>query len=80
METGVVEQDVQIEMNVESADLAQAVITYSTTVNGETTTEEKTFKGTQAEVKSQLEAFEKTTQVSGENDKKVVIEKIDIKK
>ena len=80
METGVVEQDVQIELNVESADLAQAVITYSTTVNGETTTEEKTFKGTQAEVKSQLEAFEKTTQVSGENDKKVVIEKIDIKK
>ena len=80
METGVVEQDVQIELNVESADLAQAIITYSTTVNGETTTAEKTFKGTQAEVKSQLEAFEKTTQVSGENDKKVVIEKIDIKK
>ncbi|MEQ9583551.1 MAG: sodium/proton-translocating pyrophosphatase, partial [Arenibacter sp.] len=80
LETGVAEQEVQIEMNVESADFAQAVITFSTTVNGETTTEEKTFNGTKAEVKAQLEAFEKTTQVSDKNDKKVTIEKIDIKK
>jgi K(+)-stimulated pyrophosphate-energized sodium pump len=79
-ETGVAEQEVQIEMNVEATDLAQAVITYTTTVNGETTTEEKTFNGTKEEVKTQLEAFERTTQVAGNKDKKVVIEKIDIKK
>jgi K(+)-stimulated pyrophosphate-energized sodium pump len=80
LETGVAGQEVQIEMNVESADLAQAVITYTTTVNGEAITEEKTFKGTQEEVKAQLEAFERKTQVAGNHDKKVVIEKIDITK
>ena len=80
LEIGVAEQEVQIEMNMESADLAQAVITYSTTENGEITMEEKTFNGTKAEVKAQLLAFEKTAHVSGENGKKVVIEKIDIKK
>jgi K(+)-stimulated pyrophosphate-energized sodium pump len=79
METGVAEQEVQVEMNLESADLAQAVITYTTTVNGETITEEKTFNGTQEQVKAQLEAFEKNTQ-SDKNDKKIVIEKIDIRK
>ena len=79
LETRVAEQEVQVEMNVEPTDLAQAVITYSVTENGETVTEEKIFNGTQEQVKAQLEAFEKTTQ-SDENDKKVVIEKIDIKK
>jgi K(+)-stimulated pyrophosphate-energized sodium pump len=79
LETGVAEQEVQVEMNVESTDLAQAIVTYSVTENGKTVTEEKIFNGTQEQVKAQLEAFEKTTKWD-ENDKKVVVEKIDIRK
>jgi len=79
-ETGLTEQDVQIEMNVKSPELAQAVITYTTTVNGETKKEEKTFKGTAEEVKVQLEAFENTTVKSNKNGSKVVIEKVEINK
>ena len=72
-ETGMAEKEVQIEMNVKSPEMAQAVITYTTTVNGETTKEEKTFKGTSGEVKAQLEAFENTTVKSDKNDGNVVI-------
>ena len=79
-ETGMAEQEVQIEMNVKSPEMAQAVITYTTTVNGETTKEEKTFKGTAGEVKAQLEAFENTTVKSDNNDRTVVIEKVEINK
>jgi len=79
-ETGLTEQDVQMEMNVKSPELAQAVITYTTTVNGETKKEEKTFKGTAEEVKVQLEAFENTTVKSNKNGSKVVIEKVEINK
>ncbi|SMC33252.1 sodium-translocating pyrophosphatase [Cellulophaga tyrosinoxydans] len=69
-----------IKMNVESNDLAEATIVYTTTVNGVSTTEEKIIKGTQAEVKAQLEAFENTTVKSNDDNIEVKIEKVDIRK
>ena len=69
-----------INMNVENNDLAEATIVYTTTVNGVATTEEKIFKGTQAEVKAQLEAFENTTVKSNDDTIEVKIEKVDIRK
>ncbi|WP_339711742.1 sodium-translocating pyrophosphatase [uncultured Kriegella sp.] len=72
--------EIQIEMNVDNPDLAEATIAYSTVVNGQKVIDEKTFKGTQAEVKDQLIAFENATiKTNGENNK-VTIERIDIKK
>ena len=69
-----------IKMNVESNDIAEATIVYTTTVNGVSTTEEKIIKGTQAEVKAQLEAFENTTVKSNDDNIEVKIEKVDIRK
>tara|TARA_R110000868_G_scaffold52221_4_gene165247 strand:- start:35913 stop:38303 length:2391 start_codon:yes stop_codon:yes gene_type:complete len=72
--------ETSIHMNVETTDLAEATIVYTTTVNGKSKTEEKTFKGTQAEVKAQLEAFENTTVKSNDSEVEVKIEKVDIRK
>ncbi len=73
------QKDIQVEMNVQGTDLAEATIVYTSTVNGEKTTMEKTFKGSQDEVKAQLTAFEESTKnTNGEVEK--VIEKVDIKK
>tara|TARA_R110002050_G_scaffold179118_3_gene312396 strand:- start:35674 stop:38064 length:2391 start_codon:yes stop_codon:yes gene_type:complete len=72
--------ETSIHMNVETTDLAEATIVYTTTVNGKSKSEEKTFKGTQAEVKAQLEAFENTTVKSNDSEVEVKIEKVDIRK
>ena len=73
------QKDIQVEMNVQGTDLAEATIVYTSTVNGAKTTMEKTFKGSQDEVKAQLTAFEESTKnTNGEVEK--VIEKVDIKK
>ena len=73
-------KEIKIEMNTDNADLAEATIAYSTVVNGQKVVEEKTFKGTEAEVKSQLDAFENTTENGNDNESNVTIERIDIKK
>ena len=73
-------KEIKIEMNADNADLAEATIAYSTVVNGQKVVEEKTFKGTEAEVKSQLDAFENTTENGNDNESNVTIERIDIKK
>ncbi len=52
-------QDVSIEMNVIN-DKAKATVTYSEIINGEKSTKKNVFSGTKQEVKSQIEAFEKT--------------------
>lgn len=72
-------KNVTINMSSKSQDLAEATISYTTVINGEAVTEEKTFKGTKEEVKTQLEAFEKSTSNASEQGKKV-IEKIEIQK
>jgi len=52
---------VEITMNVESADIAKATVVTTTIVNGEEVREEKVLKGTEAEVKAQLETLEKAS-------------------
>jgi len=76
-ETEVSENDIRIEMNLETNDIAKATITYSTVENGETVTKDQTFNGTEAEVKAELEAFEISNLKS---DNKKVIKKVNITK
>ncbi len=73
-------KEIQIEMTTDMGDSAEATIAYTSVVNGEKVTEEKTFTGTQAEVKSQLEAFENTTVESKGSESEITIESIDIRK
>ena len=72
--------EVDIEMNVESADLAEAIVTYSTTVNGEAITEKVVFNGTKAEVEAQLVEFEKANVEKKGTATEVTIEKVEINK
>ena len=48
-----------ITMNVDNAEMAEATVAYTTVVNGETVTEEKTYTGTKAQVEAQLKDVEK---------------------
>jgi len=73
-------KEVTIEMNVESADLAEAIVTYSTTVNGESITEEVVYNGTKAEVEAQLQAFENVTIAKKGTATEITIEKVEINK
>ncbi|MGO4920562.1 sodium-translocating pyrophosphatase [Maribacter spongiicola] len=73
-------KDVTIEMNVQSADLAEAIVTYSTTVNGESITEEVVYNGTKAEVEAQLQAFENATIAKKGTATEITIEKVEINK
>ncbi|WP_299124991.1 sodium-translocating pyrophosphatase [uncultured Winogradskyella sp.] len=80
-ETGLAtnDQDVSIEMTIDSKDLAKATVDYSTTKDGEKVSETIIFEGTKAEVEKKLNDFEATlTNDAGEVEK--VIEKVDITK
>ncbi|WP_400074844.1 sodium-translocating pyrophosphatase [Winogradskyella sp. R77965] len=80
-ETGLAtsDQDVSIEMTIDSKDLAIATVDYSTTKNGEKVIETVVFEGTKEDVEKKLNAFEASlTNEAGEVEK--VIEKVDIKK
>jgi len=73
------EQEVSIEMTIESKDLAKATVNYTTMKEGKKVSEVITFEGTEAEVEKELNAFETSlTNEAGEVEK--VIEKVDIKK
>ncbi|HET8736560.1 MAG TPA: sodium/proton-translocating pyrophosphatase, partial [Pricia sp.] len=73
--------EIQIEANADAEGMAEATIAYTTVINGEKISEEKTFTGTHAEVKSQLVAFEKTrAKSSGGSASEITIESIDIRK
>ena len=74
------ETEIQIEMSTTDNDLAEATIAYTTVVNGEKTTEEKTFTGTRAEVKSQLQDFENASIESKGSETEITIESVDIRK
>ena len=50
----------RLKHTIESNEMSIATITYTTEVNGEMVTEEQTFKGTEAEVKAEMAAFEKS--------------------
>ena len=72
--------EVTIEMNVESADLAEATVTYTTTINGESVTEEVVYNGTKAEVEAQLAEFENANVLKKGTATEVTIEKVEINK
>ncbi|TFG75135.1 MAG: sodium-translocating pyrophosphatase, partial [Flavobacteriales bacterium] len=69
-----------ITMNVDNSDMAEATIAYTTVINGEKVTEEKVFKGTEAEVKAQLETFENASVKTKGAEVEITIDRVDIKK
>ncbi|WP_089262459.1 sodium-translocating pyrophosphatase [Maribacter sedimenticola] len=73
-------KEVTIEMNVENDDLAQAIVTYSTMVNGKSVIEEKIYTGTKAEVEAQLKKFENASIEKKGTSTEVTIEKVEINK
>lgn len=70
-----VSKEIRVEMGVEGEETV-ATVTIETTKNGATTTETKTFKGTEEEVKAQVEAM-KEAEVKVEDGKKVIKEVIE---
>ena len=68
------EDEVSIEMTIESKDMAKATVNYSTIKNGEKISEVITFEGTEAEVKKELEAFEATVKSDGKDVEKIIEE------
>ncbi|MFP4847014.1 sodium-translocating pyrophosphatase [Winogradskyella sp. PE311] len=71
--------EISIEMTVDSKELAEATVDYSTMKDGEKVMESISFKGTKTEVEKELKAFEATLKnEAGEVTK--VIENIDITK
>ncbi|MEZ4778860.1 MAG: sodium-translocating pyrophosphatase [Flavobacteriaceae bacterium] len=74
-EVGQISKEVKVEMSVEGEETVATVI-IETTKDGETTTETKTFRGTEAEVKAQLEAM-KEAEIKVEAGKKVIKEVIE---
>ncbi|MDT7828135.1 sodium-translocating pyrophosphatase [Pricia sp. S334] len=73
-------KEIQVEMATDVDDYTEATIAYTSVVNGERITKEKTFTGSQAEVQSQLQAFENNTMDSKASEAEITIESIDIRK
>ena len=71
-------KEISIDLNVESADLAEATVTYTTLINGESITEEVTYTGTKAEVEAQLVAFENETVEKKGTENELTIEKLEM--
>ncbi|MUU77812.1 sodium-translocating pyrophosphatase [Winogradskyella endarachnes] len=66
------EEEVSIEMTVDSKDSAIATVDYFVIENGEKVTESIVFEGTKAEVEKELKAFEKTLKDNTGKVKKVI--------
>ena len=60
--------------------MTEATIAYTTVVNGKKLSQEKFFKGTQSDVKSQLMAFEESVESNKGKETEITIEKVDIRK
>lgn len=73
-------KEMSIDFNVQSADMAEATVTYSTMVNGKAMTEKVTYNGTRAEVEAQLKAFEDSNVQRKGAETKVTIEKVETEK
>lgn len=73
-------KEVMVNLDIDNSDEANATVTYTTTVDGISETEEITFEGTQEEVEEQLKAFENTTIDKKGTKTEVIIEKVDIRK
>ena len=70
---------VEITMIVESADRAEATIVSTSIVNGEEVVEERILKGTEADVKAELETLE-NAKVTTNSDKTEIVIKKEVKK
>ena len=66
---------IEITMNVESDDMAEATILTTSTVNGKEVTEKKILKGTEAEVKAKLESLENASVKTNGKETEITIEK-----
>ena len=73
-------KEISIDFNVQSADMAEATVTYSTMVNGKAMTEKVTYNGTRAEVEAQLKAFEDANVQPKGAETEVTIEKVETEK
>jgi len=58
MSSNDVKKEITVKMTAENTDTVKAIVTTTTTENGVETTEEKTYEGTEAEVKAKVEALE----------------------
>ncbi|TLP78801.1 sodium-translocating pyrophosphatase [Maribacter sp. ACAM166] len=70
-------KEITVGLNVENEDLAEANLTYTSTINGEAVTEVVTYKGTKAEVEAQLAAFENATVQKKGAETEITIEEVE---
>ena len=75
-----VQEEINIEVNTNNTDVAEANVTYTTIVNGVSKTDEKIFSGTPEEVRVQVEAFKETSVKSDDSQIEVEIEKVTLRK
>ncbi|AIY13170.1 sodium-translocating pyrophosphatase [Cellulophaga baltica] len=75
-----VQEEINIEVNTNNTDVAEANVTYTTIVNGVSETDEKIFSGTPEEVRVQVEAFKETSVKSDDSQIEVEIEKVTLRK
>ena len=71
-----ISKEIKVDMNANEDGTVKAVVTTTTTENGNVTTEEKVFEGTEAEVKAKIDAL-KDVDVEIKKGKKVVKEVIE---
>ena len=69
-----VEKRMEVKMTSGEGDAAKAVVTTTTTVNGETTVDEKVFEGTMEEVKAQVEALKEVDAKLKSGTKDIILE------
>lgn len=80
-ETGTADRkEVEIEMSMESPDMAEATVVYTTSINGVESTDEIIFKGTKEEVEAQIKTFEESTDIAADGMGKKTLKKIKINK
>ncbi|WP_024481776.1 sodium-translocating pyrophosphatase [Cellulophaga baltica] len=75
-----VKEEINIEVNTNNTDVAEANVTYTTIVNGVSKTDEKILSGTPEEVRVQVEAFKETSVKSDDSQIEVEIEKVTLRK
>jgi len=76
-----IEDEINVEVTMDSEELAEATIKYTVVENGEEVTKTETFKGSESEVKAKLEAFEAEHMPSTtDSEVKKVIKEVNIEK
>ncbi|SDE42585.1 sodium-translocating pyrophosphatase [Cellulophaga baltica] len=75
-----VQEEINIEVNTNNTDVAEANVTYTTIVNGVSKTDEKILSGTPEEVRVQVEAFKETSVKSDDSQIEVEIENVTLRK